>query len=164
MFGGLAVAAALVGFLAVGATSAQQSAGQPQGGTVMGRGGMMGRCGMMGRGARGGPMGGARLFLGQLGLSDDQRAQVKSILAGHQADFQALQTKMRPARQALQNAIMNGADEATIRQAAAGVAAAQADGAVLRAHVHAQVFAVLTPDQQAKAKQLQARHGRGTGL
>jgi Spy/CpxP family protein refolding chaperone len=35
------------------------------------------------------------------------------------------------------------------------VAAVEADMAVFRATVRAQVFAVLTPDQQAKANQLQ---------
>ena len=48
-------------------------------------------------------------------------------------------------------------DEAAIRQASADVAAVDADGAVLRAKVHAEVWALLTPEQQQKAQALQAQ-------
>ena len=103
----------------------------------------------------GGQFMGIHRGLAQLGLTDQQRTQSKAIFEGHKADVQGFAARMQPARQALNDAIRGGADEATIRAKAADIAAVQADMAVLRAKVHAQVFAVLTPDQQAKAAQLQ---------
>ena len=147
---GVAVAAALVGTVAIGVTYADQQA--PNGGGMMMRGHRM---------MAGGPLGAMRRGLSQLELSDQQKTQIKAIFQGHKADIQDFATKMRPARQALNNAITSGADETAIRAAAAGVAAVEADMAVFRAAVRAQVFAVLTSDQQAKAK---ARRQRASGF
>jgi Spy/CpxP family protein refolding chaperone len=141
---GLAIAAAVVGIIAVGVSFAQQPAGPPHGKMMMGRGSM-----------GGGPFAEIRRGLAQLGLTDQQKTQIKAIFAGHKADIQGFASRMQPARQALHNAITSGADEAAIRKAAAGVAAVEADMAVFHAAVRTQVFAVLTPDQQAKASQLQ---------
>jgi Spy/CpxP family protein refolding chaperone len=155
---GLAIAVAVVGVIAAGAIFAQQPAGPPNGGMMMGRGPMGGH------GPMGGPFMAIRRGLAQLGLTDQQKTQIKAIFAGHKSDLQGFAAKMKPARQALNNAIWTGADEATIRAKAADVAAVQADMDVFRATVHAQVFAVLTPDQQAKAKQLQQQaQTRGMG-
>jgi ElaB/YqjD/DUF883 family membrane-anchored ribosome-binding protein len=43
-----------------------------------------------------------------------------------------------------------------VRQRSADVAAVEADMAVLRAQIHRDVFAVLTPDQQQRARELRA--------
>ena len=173
MFVGLAAAAAVIGTIAVGVSYAQQPPAQPRGGMMMGgqgpamggRGQMMNcRCEMTGGGGRmmrgrgrmmDGEFAEARWGLGQLGLSDQQKTQIKGIFENHKTDLQGFATRMQPARQALNAAVRSGATEATIRAKAADVAAVEADMAVLRAAVHAQVFAVLTPEQQAKAKQLQ---------
>ncbi len=65
---------------------------------------------------------------------------------------------MRTAQRALQDAVdQTPVNESLVRQRAADVAAVQADGAVLRARVHAEVFQVLTPEQQQKAKDLRAQ-------
>ncbi len=145
---GLAIGAVVVGVIAVGVSFAQQPAG-PAGGGMMGRGPWMG-----GRGPMGGPFMGIRRGLAQLGLTDQQKTQIKAIFDGHKTDIQGFAARMKTARQALDAAIWSGADEATIRAKAADVAAVQADMAVFRATIHTQVFAVLTPDQQAKANQL----------
>jgi Spy/CpxP family protein refolding chaperone len=115
-----------------------------------GPGGGFGRHG--GRGFMG-PMAG----LGQLGLSDDQRQQVHAALAGHRDEFKALSDRARKAHQDQQAAVEQvPMNEQQVRAAAAEVAAVEADMAVLHARVHEQVFSLLTPDQQAKAKQLAA--------
>ncbi len=109
--------------------------------------------GMMGRGP--GMMAGGMMGLRQLGLSDSQRAQIKTIMQSHKTDMQAIGERVRTAHKALQNAIDQvPVNEGLIRERAADVAKVQADAAVLRARVHAEVFQVLTPDQQAKAKDL----------
>ena len=95
--------------------------------------------------------------LQQLGLSPDQQQQVKNTMAGHRDEFKALRDRSRNAHQAQQAAIEQvPVNEDLIRSTSTAVAAADADMAVLRAKVHEQVFSLLTPDQQTKAKQLQA--------
>jgi Spy/CpxP family protein refolding chaperone len=110
--------------------------------------------GFGGRGHRGfGMMAG----LQQLGLSPDQQQQVQNVMASHRDEFKALMDRSRKAHEAQQAAIEQvPVNEDLIRSTATAVAAADADMAVLRAKVHEQVFSLLTPDQQTKAKQLQA--------
>jgi Spy/CpxP family protein refolding chaperone len=121
------------------------------GATVWAQGGPdgFGRHGHRGFGVLGG--------LQQLGLSADQEQQIRTTMSGHRDEFKALADRVRKARDGEQAAIEQvPVNEAQVRAAAGELAAAQADMAVLRARVHEQVFSVLTPDQQTKAKQLQA--------
>ena len=61
------------------------------------------------------------------------------------------------ARQALNEAITaDTVDESLIRQRSTDVAAVEADVAVARAHAHAEVMQVLTADQKAQLKTMQA--------
>jgi periplasmic protein CpxP/Spy len=176
---GVAVITAAVGF----ATTVQLSARNTQGGgqdpVVQGGGrgqGMMGR-GMMGPGGpgmRGGPGGGPGGMFGPelraLDLTDAQREQVKAIMESHREEQKAVRDKMMTARKALHDAIAaDGFDEAAIRAAAGAVAALDADAAVQQARIHAEVFAILTPEQVKKAKELRTemenrmKEGRGRG-
>lgn len=117
----------------------------------------------------GGAMAMVRMNLAQLGLSDEQKQQVKTIFGNHQGDFQALRQRALPARRALADAVAAG-DEATIRQKSGDLAAVQTDTALLAAKVRAEIFKILTPEQQQKAQDLtkqrqsrmdQHRGGRG---
>ena len=75
----------------------------------------------------------------------------------HKAEFEAQANAAQAARQALHAAITADTfDEGAIRLKSADVAVVEADGAVLRARVHAEVWALLTPEQQQKAKAQQA--------
>ena len=106
------------------------------------------------RGGFGGPM----RVLRQLDLSDEQRAQVRQVLESHREELRAVGQKLRAARRAQAEAATAAQfDEQAVRTRAAELAAVSADAAVLRARVHSEVFAVLTPDQQAKAAQLKAQ-------
>ena len=117
----------------------------------------MGRMGRMG-GPGGGPLGRWGMLASRLGLSDTQRSQIKGILQAHGDELRGLGDKAMAAREALNDAIDSGTvDEAAIRARSAEVAAVEADMAVTRAQIEAQVFQVLTPDQQAKAKTLEAQ-------
>jgi protein CpxP len=151
---GLGIGAALIALgLGAGLYAAQNQNTNPPPAPFMGR--------HMGRGGPMGPMG----FLGpmrwagrELGLTDAQKDQIRSILQSHRTELQAYGDRMRDARQALQAAIgADPIDDNAIRQASAGVAAVEADMAVARAHIRGEIWQVLTPDQQAKAKQLQAQ-------
>jgi len=113
------------------------------------------------RGFRHGGMGMGRGFEGLplrgLDLTDAQREQVRGIVAARQADFKALGERFKTARAAEQAAVTRiPVDENEVRARVTELAAVQADFAVLRARVHEQVYQVLTPEQQAKAKTLQA--------
>ena len=117
--------------------------------------GMMGRRGPGGPGGHDGPI---ALPLRDLALTDTQREQVRTTVAAHKAEFDAVRGRMHTARTALQDAVTADAfDEAGVRQKSVDMAAAEADAAVLRAKVHSEVWALLTPEQQQKARELKAQ-------
>ncbi|MPZ21836.1 MAG: periplasmic heavy metal sensor, partial [Luteitalea sp.] len=88
-----------------------------------------------------------------LDLSDEQREQIRAIHEQHRDERQALSETLWPAREALTTAAMAvPVDEAEIQARAADLAAAKMEAAVLQARIQAEVFQVLTPDQQEKAK------------
>jgi Spy/CpxP family protein refolding chaperone len=149
-FGVASLAALLAGFGYQNISA--QGPGGP-GGRFGGPGGPMGR-----RGGPGGP-GGALgpMMLGQLNLTSDQQDRVKQILDSHRDEQRSIGQREMAAHQALQDAVAGSSfDESAVRTRAADVAAADADAAVLQARIYAEVFQILTPDQQAKLKELQA--------
>jgi periplasmic protein CpxP/Spy len=106
-----------------------------------------------GRGGPGGPLAG--LPLRELNLTDAQRDQVKQIVDSRQQEARAIGERAMAAREALHAATTSPSfDEGLIRAKAAEVAAIEADMAVSRARVFADVFQMLTPEQQAKVKEL----------
>jgi protein CpxP len=107
----------------------------------------------------GGPMlpGRIGLPLRELDLSDSQREQVRAIMETHAAALRDLGTRMRTAREGLDDLVTaETVDESAIRAKSADVAAVEADSAVLRARIHHEMFSILTAEQQAKAKELRA--------
>lgn len=105
----------------------------------------------------GGPLGGA-LMPRVPDLTDAQRDQMRAIADRHQADIRPLMETLRDAQIALEDAIVaNPTDEATIRLKSADVAFAEADFAVARAQVYAEVAALLTPDQRQKLQEQRER-------
>lgn len=129
---------------------------------------LMAQDGQMRRGPRPGmggpPPGGMRgpggpgvMGFRELDLSDDQKAQVKSIVESHEAEFKAAREKIGAARETLRQLLEADAiDESAIRAKNVEVANAEADAAILGAKVRAQTLQVLNSEQLAKLKQLQA--------
>jgi len=98
------------------------------------------------------------MMLGRLDLSDAQKEQVRTIVESHRDELGALGQRGMNARQALDAAVMAEVfDEGAIRTAAAEVGAVEADMAVARARISAEVYQILTADQQAKLKELRAQ-------
>ena len=134
--------------------------GRAGGGPGMGRGvgpggpgGGPGRGGPMGD--RGGPLGG--LMLNRLDLTDAQKERVGSILDAHRNTQEAIGTRMREARLALDEAVVTDViNESVVRARAADLAVVEADAAVERARLYSDVYQVLTSDQKSKLKNLQA--------
>jgi periplasmic protein CpxP/Spy len=150
----MAAAAVLVGALgapiALWAQPAPEAGGERQGRMLMRHKGL-------GPGAMRG-MDGIGLPLRQLNLSDQQREQVRTLMQSHRQEFQAIGERMRVAGRALEEAVnAPTVDEGAIRAASGSLAEVQADGAVLRARVRAEVLTVLTPEQRQRAEELRAR-------
>ena len=161
------LATVAAGALALGATTAQRVSaqntnpdGRPFNGSHMGPGGR----GMFGPGP-GGPLAMLRMLGPQLNLTDAQRDQIKNLAATHRDEWKALADRERTAHDALQAAIMaDSIDEGLIRSRSAELAAVQTDVAIAAAHVRAEVWPLLTADQQARIKQMQSEpQGRGRG-
>lgn len=121
-----------------------------------------GRRGFRGdRGGRGGP--GA--ILRELDLSETQREQLRSLR--EQGSHETMERLMQR-RQALNEAVENGADEGTIRQLAFETGEAEGDAAVERARMHQQMLEILTPEQreeyaalrQERKKEMEERRER----
>jgi Spy/CpxP family protein refolding chaperone len=94
----------------------------------------------------------------KLGLTDDQVAQIKTEVQGEVATVKDLVTKLHDARMGVREAIQSsGATEASVRAAAAKVAAVEADLAVERLKLYGKVSPILTADQREQVKQYQSR-------
>jgi protein CpxP len=108
------------------------------------------------RGKRG--SGGGFRGLAQLDLTDAQREQVRDVRKRHEAELNEARTRLRAAHDAQRDAA-NAVpiDEGRIRSASQALADAQADMTILRARVHGEILLLLTPEQQAKAKELRAQ-------
>jgi periplasmic protein CpxP/Spy len=139
---GIGAIAVTVGLVAGGYVSAQNT-NRPRGPFAEGRGGPGGPMGALG------PM-----IAAHLNLTDAQKDQVKGIMDSHRDESRALGDRAMKARQALQAAVMADAvDEGLIRTRAAELATIESDLAVARARIHAEIFRILTPDQQAQARE-----------
>ena len=133
----------------------ERGRGGPQGGPG-GPGGPGRFGGPGGRGGPGGPMG-ALGTINRLDLSDAQRDQIKGIVDSRREETNALADRARSGHEALQAAVTADTfDEGTIRARSSDVASVEADMAVARARLHADVLQILTSDQQSKLKELQA--------
>ena len=94
----------------------------------------------------------------KLALSDQQKTQMKTNFQANRALVKPIFVSLVTEKHNLRSLIQSGsADEAAIRAEAAKVSAIEADLAVQRAKGAAQFLALLTPDQQAKLKAMQAQ-------
>ena len=111
-----------------------------------------------GRGGRG-PTGPAGLgvALGQLNLTDAQREQVREVRERNREQIQTLAQRLGEAtekqRQAIETLPVN---EALITSATQDMAMAQVEVAIQEARLNAEVWSILTPEQQAQATKLRA--------
>jgi protein CpxP len=98
------------------------------------------------------------MLLRQLDLTEDQRTQVRQIMDSHRDELKAVGDRLAAAHKVQNDAITAAQfDEAAVRAATADLAGVMGDAAVLHARVHSEVFALLTPEQQAKAAELKAQ-------
>ena len=114
------------------------------------------RAGRMGR-RSGPPPGGQLMHLRALDLSEAQRQQIRSIHEQNGEAAQAADQRVRVVRLALQDAVTADVlNEGAIRAVASELGIAEGDAAVQRAYVYAQVWQLLTPEQQVAAREAEA--------
>jgi Spy/CpxP family protein refolding chaperone len=95
-----------------------------------------------------GPMYRLNLLSEELGLTDDQRAALKSLFKEHRKDIQPLAEMVMTRKRALMELVLAGnSDPAAIHKASADLGNAIADAAVEASSLARQAHAILTPDQ-----------------
>jgi Spy/CpxP family protein refolding chaperone len=121
------------------------------------------------RGGPGGPAGfgrlggpGVGLPLRELNLSEAQQQQIRGVEQRYREQNQQLAERVRNAADAQRKAIeTEPVNENAIRSTTQALADVEADAAIARARLRSEIFSLLTPEQQAQAKQLEAaRPGR----
>jgi periplasmic protein CpxP/Spy len=101
----------------------------------------------------------------QLGLTDQQKTQIKQLLQNEKANVQPLREQLRSEHQQMLAATKGGTfDEAQVRTLANQQAQTQANLIVEREKMKSEIYKLLTPDQRAKADQLQAQMGQHRGF
>ena len=96
-------------------------------------------------------------LLGQLGLSDPQKAQINAIMTAAHPEMQSLHEQMQANSLALRNTKPTDPNYAGIvSQVSQTHGSLSAQAMAQRAHVRAQVFKVLTPAQQTQLAALEA--------
>ena len=122
------------------------------------RGGPGGFGGPLGPGGRGGPGG---LPLQALNLTETQQDQIKQLREQYRAQGQSAGEQLRTAMEAQRKAVETiPADEGAIRSTTQALVEAQTEMAIQQARLQGEIFALLTPDQQAQVKKLQAERNQ----
>jgi Spy/CpxP family protein refolding chaperone len=143
------LAAAMIGAMVLTGAAVTITAQPPQGGPGAGRAGRMGPGGPGGFGLHG---------LGELDLSDTQKEQIRTITQSHRDEIRQAGERVREAQRALDTSTESGTvNEADIRSKSTALAAALAEGAIVRAKVNAEILGVLTAEQQQKLREFQTQ-------
>jgi len=118
--------------------------------------------------AFGGPRRGGGYIIGmvlkmkeELGLSDSQVEQLKTLKGEVKEQMKAGQDAVKAKREALQEAVKAGAEESAIRAVAAELGTVLGDQAALRVSTKAKIDGILTEDQQSKLKELKGQRAKG---
>lgn len=97
-------------------------------------------------------------FAKQLNLTDAQHTQMKAIMENAHTSMKPLMQQSHQIDQQLRQFVMGAYDDGQVQKLATQKAQIEAQLTVAQTKVHNQLFQMLTPDQQAKAKQMLAEH------
>jgi Spy/CpxP family protein refolding chaperone len=97
-------------------------------------------------------------FADYLNLTDAQQTQMKSIMQKEHAAMKPYFQQLHETRAQLRQYEEGTYDEAKVRALATQQAQTSIELTVAQTRVHSELFQVLTPDQQAKMKDVEARH------
>lgn len=94
----------------------------------------------------------------KLQLTDDQKSQIKTILAGEKDTVKPLLAALHETKKNLRDTIhASDANEASVRAAAAKVGSAEADLAVERLKLYGKIAPILTDEQKQKIATFEQR-------
>ena len=111
------------------------------------------RTHMHGHGMFGGSMMG--FHARALNLTDDQRTQMKSVMAKEKPALKPLFTQLATTRQQIRQLEMSDTfDEAKVRELATQQAQTMTELTVQQARIHSELYQLLTPDQKTKLTQM----------
>ena len=97
-----------------------------------------------------------------LGLSEDQKTQIKALMEGVQATEEARHQKVHELQQQMEAMTANGQfDEVKVRELANQQAQLHAEQIVEHQRMKAKVFSLLTAEQRVKAEEMHKRGGGG---
>jgi Spy/CpxP family protein refolding chaperone len=99
---------------------------------------------------------------GELSLTADQQKQVSTILANAAAAQSAVRSNLETAHKAIETGVENN-DTAAIATAASKIGELTAQQVQAKATADAAIYALLTPEQQAKWKAVATHGPRGFG-
>jgi Spy/CpxP family protein refolding chaperone len=92
----------------------------------------------------------------RLNLTEEQKAQIKTVLTDEKNSLKSLFTRLHAARKDLRDAIhASSATETSVRAASAKVAAVESDLAVERLKLYDKINPILTDEQRAKAAEME---------
>ncbi len=93
-----------------------------------------------------------------LALTPDQQTKIRGILKNHADEILAQRRAGVESRRVLRAAqLSQPLDENAIRNSARALGEVRADGAVLRARIRSEIWPLLTPEQQDRAKTFRAK-------
>ena len=105
--------------------------------------------------------GGLQRIAKELQLTPQQQQQIKDIYVRNRPQGEPLRKQFMEERRALRTLIQaDNVDETAIRAQVSKLAAVEADIAVHRAQIAKEIRAVLTPDQIARARELQEQRDK----
>ena len=97
-------------------------------------------------------------FARKLNLTDDQKAQMHSIMQKEHPAMKPLFQQEHQIDLQLRQYVQGNYDEAKVRALATQKAQVEVELTVAQTRVHNEMYQVLTADQQAQLKQMQANH------
>lgn len=103
-----------------------------------------------------GPMG--HFFAAKLNLTDEQKAQAKAIWQKEAPTMKPLMQQERQLDQQLRPYVEGTFDQAKVQAIAAQKAQVEAQMTVERTRIHNEMYQILTADQKAQLKQMEADH------
>ena len=98
-------------------------------------------------------------FFGKaLNLTDDQKAQMKTIMQKEHPTMKPLMQQERQIDQQLRQYVEGPYDEVKVRALAAQKSQIETELTVAHTRIHNQMYQLLTTDQQSKLKEMEANH------
>jgi Spy/CpxP family protein refolding chaperone len=97
-------------------------------------------------------------FAKELNLTDEQKTQMKAVMQKEHPAMKPLFQQSRQVDQQLRQYVEGPYDEAKVRALATQKAQVEVELTVAQTRVHNEMFQLLTADQQAKLKEIEANH------